>query len=236
MVNEKKIVREIIIFINQILLDDWVLSNRKLDNNKEYKEIVQQVFIKSHEMGNEEIVPKYLCNTKIKGVKTLNDTNKNLKIFKRIIKEIQNIRSKNYYKSQREKKQKIMEVIKKRILPYFRGKGFKGSFPNLRRLKNNQLNLLSFQFHRFGSSFTIEIGNCSYQGIKTKMYTLPPEKCKPSNTGKRSIRVGRLIHGNDYWYVYESGSENPDIYNSIAKEIIESWEAMENWWKENSKT
>ncbi len=236
MVDEKKVVQEIIIFINQILLEDWVLSNSILENNDEYKEIVQQVFIKSHEMGNEENVPKYLCDTKIKGVETLNDVNKNLKIFKRIIKEIQNIRSKNFYKSQREKKQKIMEVIKKTILPHFRGNGFKGSFPNLRRLKDNQLNLLSFQFHRFGSSFTIEIANCPPEGIKTKMYTLPPEKCKPSNTGRQNMRVGRLIHGNDYWYVFESGIENPDIYNSIAKEIIESWEPMENWWKENPTT
>jgi len=209
------------------------LSNNNLENNNEFKEIVYQVFIKSLEMGNEENVPKFLCDSKIKGVETLDDSNQNLKIFNNIIKEIQKISSKNFYKSQREKKQKMMEVIKQKILPYFRNNDFKGSFPHLRRLKENQLNLLSFQFHRFGSSFTIKIANCPPKGVETKLYSLPPKKCNAFNIGRKGIRVGRLIHGKDYWYEYESGLNSPKIFDEIAIEIIDSWEQIEKWWKEN---
>ncbi len=83
-------------------------------------------------------------------------------------------------------------MIKKIILPFIRLNGFKGSFPNLRRLKNEQLNLLSFQFHRFGDSFTIEIANCPPEGVEINNLKLPPEKCKPSNIRRQRIRVGNL--------------------------------------------
>ena len=70
--------------------------------------------------------------------------------------------------TQREKRESMEKAIKEYVIPFLREQGFKGSFPNFRRERNINLNLITFQFSRGEESkFVVEIGNCSSVGIET---------------------------------------------------------------------
>lgn len=57
--------------------------------------------------------------------------------------------------------------FKASILPWLRGKGFKGSFPHFRRPGQSAIDLLTFQFDRHGGGYVIEIAQCPSEGIIT---------------------------------------------------------------------
>ena len=51
-------------------------------------------------------------------------------------------------------------------MPHLRSVGFSGSFPYLRRITDEGVDLVSFQFDRHGGAFTIEIAKCLPSGIE----------------------------------------------------------------------
>lgn len=66
-----------------------------------------------------------------------------------------------------EETNKMIDSLKENVIPKLRELNFKGSFPHLRRFKNDKINLLTFQFDRNGGGFVIEIGNCNKNGFTT---------------------------------------------------------------------
>jgi hypothetical protein len=57
-------------------------------------------------------------------------------------------------------RKKMIKHLSEIVIPVLREKGFKGSFPHFRRITNDRINLLTFQFDRYGGGFVIEITNC----------------------------------------------------------------------------
>jgi hypothetical protein len=60
-----------------------------------------------------------------------------------------------------QKRTEMIRVLQKLVVPLLRERGFKGSFPHFRRAQQKRLDLVSFQFHRFGREFVIEIAQCN---------------------------------------------------------------------------
>jgi hypothetical protein len=57
--------------------------------------------------------------------------------------------------------------LKNSVLPVLRKLGFKGSMPHLRRERNNGMDLLTFQFDKWGGGFVVEIARCGNGGFTT---------------------------------------------------------------------
>jgi uncharacterized protein DUF4304 len=62
---------------------------------------------------------------------------------------------------------KMKKALKQVVVPRLRERSFTGSFPHLRRRQTNRIDLLTFQFDRYGGGFIIEIGQCSPDGYTT---------------------------------------------------------------------
>lgn len=57
--------------------------------------------------------------------------------------------------------------LKKIVQPFLRTDGFQGSFPNYRRISINFVDLLTFQFDKWGGGFVVEIARCPSAGLVT---------------------------------------------------------------------
>jgi hypothetical protein len=124
--------------------------------------------------------------------------------------------------------------LKAIVVPELRTRGFKGSFPHFRRIMENRVDLLTFQFRLSGGSFVAEIGTCGPEGTRFS----PPAKAKVSEVAKR-FRLGAERQGSDHWFhfgqpSYESGNEvvHPQSrYDEIAIEVANLIGCQgESWW------
>ena len=59
------------------------------------------------------------------------------------------------------------------VVPVLRHRGFTGSFPHFRRLGTKQIDLITFQFDKWGGGFVVELSKCgritSYNVCYTKL-------------------------------------------------------------------
>ena len=125
------------------------------------------------------------------------------------------------------------KAIKEIAVPFFRDKGFKGSYPHFRRIKEDRINLLTFQFSMYGSEFVVEISNCSPKGVQRGWGAdVPPSKCT-AHAMPRRYRMGQNKHNTHYWFNFSSGKTNTGIYAERANEIITLWDEAETWWNED---
>ena len=71
----------------------------------------------------------------------------------------------------------MIKALKDIVVPKLREDGFKGSFPHFRRIRDDQIDLLTFQFDRHGGGFVIELGKCPPEGFTTYFDEfIPPQK------------------------------------------------------------
>jgi hypothetical protein len=132
--------------------------------------------------------------------------------------------------TRREKREKIDSAIKEIVVPFLRDQGFIGSLPHFRRIKDDRINLLTFQHSLYAEKFVVEIANCPRTGIKTSLgKVIQPNKCTAHDMGYR-LRLGSEKYGSDYWFDYEKTSFFYNIFTKRANEIIKLWDQAENWW------
>ncbi|MFF2886098.1 DUF4304 domain-containing protein [Paenibacillus sp. NPDC057967] len=58
----------------------------------------------------------------------------------------------------------MLSALKSIVIPSLRERGFKGTFPHFRRVNEKKIDLLTFQFDKYGGGFIIEIAVCSPAG------------------------------------------------------------------------
>lgn len=58
-------------------------------------------------------------------------------------------------------KKRMISVLNTIVVPEIRKRGFKGSFPHFRKISEDKIDLITFQFDRYGGGFVIEVGVCS---------------------------------------------------------------------------
>ena len=119
--------------------------------------------------------------------------------------------------------------IKSKVVPVLREKGFKGSMPHFRRPTNEGIDLLTFQFDKYGGGFLIEVSRCETKGITTYW----GKKILPNKVTAHDLNPDkrfRIQPHNSHWFRFDDGQ-----YNEVTKEVINNLEKAEAWWKENAQ-
>lgn len=133
---------------------------------------------------------------------------------------------------------KMVSALREVVLPTLRDMGFRGSFPNFRRARADQLDLLAFQFSRWGGSFVVELGYCpvsGYTSLSGEHY--PPNRVQVHHLHhQQRIRLGsRRPEVADYWFQFEPESER--IYTQTAAEVLPLLHSQaEHFWLTHEPT
>ena len=140
----------------------------------------------------------------------------------------------------------MIGAIEKILLPILREKNFKGTFPDFFREKNGHIDLLSFQFNKYGGSFAVNISYANKERNNITPYSgkdVPPEKLTAYH-GKDRLRLGskpillfllfrrEKVNG-DHWFRYkENFFSRRNVFENAAKEVIPYLENQaEEWWR-----
>src|SRR5260221_6514272 len=100
-------------------------------------------------------------------------------------------------------------ALKELVIPVLRANGFKGSLPHFRRVTPQAIDLLTFQFDKWGGGFVVEISKCSPGGDTMHSgghnapsknnaphpHTHPPKRIptRPSSGNHSWVRLARLV-------------------------------------------
>lgn len=132
---------------------------------------------------------------------------------------------------------KMRAQLKQDVLPYLRGLGFKGSLPHLRRINDQGIDLLCFQFNKWGEpKLVLEYGytgrfeswSFGYGTARTVteqnvvVWNLDLEyrgRLNPRNIDAEN-------EYSDYWFSYEE-----QRYSECAKEILNCYPIAEKWFR-----
>jgi hypothetical protein len=120
------------------------------------------------------------------------------------------------------------EALNTYFVPELRKRGFKGSLPHFRRLRSDQIDLLSVQFDRNGGGFVLEICRCGVEGVtsywgkqvpasKVTSWDLHPDKRQ-----RLQLRDGS---GTDSWFRFESGA-----YDEVARQVLSRLSDADQYW------
>jgi len=91
----------------------------------------------------------------------------------------------------------IDNALKSVLIPYLRKQGFKGSLPHFRRKNETNIDLITFQFNRWGGSFVVELTSCSIDGVTTYWGEhIPPKKVTAHDINDR-YRLGAKSKDDD---------------------------------------
>jgi len=130
--------------------------------------------------------------------------------------------------------EKMRVCLKERVLPYLRSKGFKGVLPHLRRIDADGIDLITFQFDKYGRpSFCVEYAFTApftpYElGPK---FVVSEKNVKTSNFGlKNRLRLNPAnaeskVPFDDYWFDFEQTS-----CSECAEKVIQALPIAEKWF------
>ena len=115
----------------------------------------------------------------------------------------------------------MKEALMAIVLPRLRQVGFTGSFPHLRRRCSDRIDLLTFQFDRYGGGFIIEISQCAPEGFTTYWgKQIPPEKVRAWDVPNGSARIQpRKGSGMDCWFRYDHATTT-ESFAKVAETVL----------------
>lgn len=133
----------------------------------------------------------------------------------------------------KERRKRIDEALKEITVPYLRNIGFTGTYPHFRRIKNDRINLLTFQHFRSDPKFVVEIANCPVAGlVYQEIVEVAPNRITAHDMNLR-FRLGSKKYKTDPSFDYSETYSNHDIFKMRANEIIELWGEAEEWWEKD---
>jgi hypothetical protein len=101
----------------------------------------------------------------------------------------------------------MIAELRRVVQPYLRADKFAGTFPHYRRLGEQAIDLITFQFDRHGGGFVIEIARCPRDGFLTAWgkYVPPTEvsawDVHPNFRKRIQQRPGS---GTDAWFRFDT--------------------------------
>lgn len=117
-----------------------------------------------------------------------------------------------------EPRDQMIAALREVVLPVLRDMGFTGSFPHFRRIRDTQIDLLTFQFNRHGGSFVVEASFCAPDGFTTSWGAhIPPKKVRAHDIHPNQRPRLDSNHA-DGWFHYEP--EHSGIYAEAASQIV----------------
>ncbi|MDF7800823.1 DUF4304 domain-containing protein [Pontiellaceae bacterium B1224] len=118
----------------------------------------------------------------------------------------------------------INSALKRIVIPELRKQGFKGSLPHFRRITDH-VDLLSFQFNKYGGGFVVEVakGDCddftTYWGKYIPANKLSAWDLHPDNRTRLKPNQGSGI---DCWFRYDT-QKDFDSLAELSLEIINKY-------------
>lgn len=126
-----------------------------------------------------------------------------------------------------DKRKMMMMALKSSVMPLLREQGFKGSFPHFRRINENNIDLITFQFNKWGGSFVVELAACPKDG--TTMYwgeKIPPNKVTAHHLNERyRLRT----ESGEKWFNYEDAVTDED-YTKVAEQVRKLLKTTDKSW------
>jgi hypothetical protein len=119
----------------------------------------------------------------------------------------------------------MISSLKKIVIPILREKGFKGSFPHFRRIKENKIDLLTFQFDRYGGGFVIEVAVCPPDGVTHHW----GEKVPPNRVTAHDLNNRPRLNGGE-WFRYDDPGSDKGIFDVIAYEVLKCIPEAKYYW------
>lgn len=110
-------------------------------------------------------------------------------------------------------------VLRDRVIPVLRERGFGGSMPHFRCVVDDTLRLMTFQFRSSGGSFVVELGRCPVGDFTTSYGAVVPQsKMNVTYLGARSrFRLGASDTIGDHWFDFAG---RDDGCNLCATEVL----------------
>ena len=125
----------------------------------------------------------------------------------------------------------MVAKLKELVVPELKKRGFSGSFPHFRRTNEAKLDILTFQFSRWGGSFVVEVCSCLPTGVvlHSGMH-IPPKEVKAHHIYPR-LRLGsNPPKQTDHWFDFESATYGERIYQMMAEEVLMCLPQAERYW------
>jgi hypothetical protein len=126
-------------------------------------------------------------------------------------------------------------ALKKMVVPVLRKKGFRGSLPHFRRASSGGIDLLTFQFDKWGGGFVVEISKCPLDGFTMRWgERIPPNKVTAHHLhpDQRKRIQPRDGSGTDSWFRFDGWLPSATIRASrAAQEFLACLPQAETWWQ-----
>lgn len=130
------------------------------------------------------------------------------------------------------KQRKSMDTaLKQVVVPFLREQGFKGSYPHFRRINENNIDLLTFEFNKWGGSFAVELGICPKDGVLSwEGDKIPLNKINVYDVEDR-LRLGNktFADGNGIWFDFENAVTEED-YKNVAEKVLKLINISDTSW------
>jgi hypothetical protein len=130
--------------------------------------------------------------------------------------------------------EKMVKALKEIVVTRLRQQGFKGSFPHFRRLGDEKIDLLTFQFDPWGGGFVIEISKCPENGITTPWgEDIPANKVMAwdMHPSERIRLQPRVSSSTSDWFRYDKPAPRDDNFEETARDVLPFLEKAEQWWQ-----
>ena len=126
---------------------------------------------------------------------------------------------------------KMMDMaLKNIVVPKLREQGFKGSLPHFRRGNENNIDLITFQFNKWGGSFVVELASCTKDGIATYWgEKIPPNKVTAYHINERFRLGAKSIEEDGIWFSY-GNSLTEDDYAKVAEHVLKLLKTSNTSW------
>jgi hypothetical protein len=134
-------------------------------------------------------------------------------------------------------RQRMVTALRETFVTQLRSAGFTGTFPHFRRIQPARIDLLSFQFDKWGGGFVIEVSQCPPEGV-----ALASGRCRPpSNVRATDVHPMKRLRlqpslgsSTSDWFRYDGAPTGGDIYQEVALEAASYLRHAEAYWRGES--
>lgn len=126
---------------------------------------------------------------------------------------------------------KLMDTaLKEAVIPILREQGFKGSFPHFRRVNETNIDLITFQFNKWGGSFVVELATCTKEGTTMSWgEKIPPNKVTAHHINERFRLGATSLEDEGIWFSYEKARSVED-YTAVAEHVLKLLNTSDESW------
>ncbi|MDQ0227818.1 DUF4304 domain-containing protein [Metabacillus niabensis] len=129
----------------------------------------------------------------------------------------------------------MIKALKKIVVPYLREQGFKGSFPHYRRQNEENMDLITFQFNRYGGSFVVILAICPIEGLTMSWgEEIPANKVTAHDVSVnyRYRLTENIKESNETWFNYENAKDEED-FEQVASKVMSLLHVSDRNWIKN---